>query len=275
MKNEQILDSKSINNTTIEIVQMSKLEGASSPAMCSNIFFIEHSNAALKFVRIKMDGTVPLKTETGALYYASGKIENNLQVGGVKGAISKVAKSVVTKETAFNPEYTGTGVIVLEPTFKHFIIVGMDNDSFIVDKGCYYCSVGNIDVKPAMQSNVSSAAFGGEGIFQTKISGSGIVVLEIPVPMSEIEVINLNGEQLQVDGNFAILRESSIKFSVGKSSKKLIGTMLSGEGLLNKFEGTGMVWLAPTAPVYTRMQNMASLGLDIMGEPSKNRNNKQ
>ena len=94
MKNEQILDSKSINNTTIEIVQMSKLEGANSPAMCSNIFFIEHSNAALKFVRIKMDGTVPLKTETGALYYASGKIENNLQVGGVKGAISKVAKSV-------------------------------------------------------------------------------------------------------------------------------------------------------------------------------------
>ena len=275
MKNEIIIDSKKINDTVIEIVQMSKLEGASSPSMCSNMFFIEQANAALKFVRIKMDGSLPLKTETGALYYASGKIENNLEIGGATGFIGKIAKSVVTKETAFNPEYTGTGVVVLEPSFKHFIIVGMNNDSFIVDKGCYYCSIGDIDIKPAMQSNVSSAALGGEGIFQTKISGTGAVVLEIPVPMSEVEIITLNGEQLQVDGNFAILRESSIKFSVGKSSKKLIGTMLSGEGLLNKFEGKGMVWLAPTAPIYTRMQNMAAMGLDIMNNNAKNQNNKQ
>lgn len=55
-----------------------------------------------------------------------------------------------------------------------------------------------------------------------------------------------NGEELKVDGNFAIARTSGVNFSVTKSDKSLIGSALNGEGFLNTFTGNGTVWLAPT-----------------------------
>jgi uncharacterized protein (AIM24 family) len=117
----------------------------------------------------------------------------------------------------------------------------------------YYCSIGNIKVTPVMQNNLSSGMLGGEGLFQTKIAGSGWVALELPAPMTEIERYDLNNEAVQVDGNFAILRSEGVQFTVEKSAKGLIGSALGGEGFLSTFRGTGMVWLAPTAPVYEKM----------------------
>jgi len=48
--------------------------------------------------------------------------------------------------------------------------------------------------------------FGGEGLFQTRIRGTGICVLESPVPADEVLRIDLKEETLQVDGNFALMR---------------------------------------------------------------------
>jgi uncharacterized protein (AIM24 family) len=101
-----------------------------------------------------------------------------------------------------------------------------------------------------MQKNISSAAFGGEGIFQTSIKGSGIAVLYSPVPISEIEKIELDDEKLSVDGNFALMRTEGINFKTEKSSKSWLATSVSGEGLLQTFSGTGTVWIAPTQGIY-------------------------
>jgi uncharacterized protein (AIM24 family) len=101
-----------------------------------------------------------------------------------------------------------------------------------------------------MQKHVSSALFGGEGLFQTKVSGKGWVVLTTPVPASEIQKITLNNEKLSVDGSFAILRKGNIDFKVEKSSKGLFSSKISGEGLLQTFTGTGEVWLCPTIDYY-------------------------
>jgi len=58
-----------------------------------------------------------------------------------------------------------------------------------------------------------------------------------------------------VDGNFALLRRGDIQFSVEMSSKEIINTMASGEGLLQTFRrGTGEVWLAPTQAVYNTLK---------------------
>lgn len=252
MRNEKILDSATFGNDKIEIIELTELKGAKNGYTAQQLFFMKEAGVTLKFVRIKLNGG-KATTESGALYYSKGNIQNNVDIGGIGGVAKKMFKSALTQETAFTPEYTGVGEIVLEPTFAHYILLELNNESFIVDKSLYYCSIGDIDVKPVMQSNFSSAAIGGEGLFQTKISGTGAVVLAISVPMEEIEIFQLNNEKIQVDGNFAILRSSEIKFTVQKSAKGLIGSALGGEGFLQTFEGTGMVWLAPTSPMYNRM----------------------
>jgi len=52
-----------------------------------------------------------------------------------------------------------------------------------------------------------------------------------------------------------------IEFSVEKSTRSLLGTLTSGEGLLQTFRGTGSVWLAPTQEIYQRLEagGMASM----------------
>ena len=68
--------------------------------------------------------------------------------------------------------------------------------------------------------------------------------------MDEIDVIDLENDTLRVDGNFAVLRSANLDFTVERSAKTLIGSAVSGEGLVNVYRGTGQVWLAPTLKVY-------------------------
>jgi len=58
---------------------------------------------------------------------------------------------------------------------------------------------------------------------------------------------------LPVDGNFALIRSEVVAFKAQKSSKSWISTAVSGEGLLQTFEGQGYVRIAPTQGVYDRL----------------------
>ena len=62
-------------------------------------------------------------------------------------------------------------------------------------------------------------------------------MLECPVPSCEIDIIELNNDVLRVDGNFAVLRSASLQFTVERSAKSLLGSAVSGEGLVNVYRG--------------------------------------
>jgi uncharacterized protein (AIM24 family) len=198
-----------------------------------------------------------------------GQIQMESKIGGVAGLRKAMMKKFVTKEAAIMPRYRGTGQIHLEPSFSHFLIHQLTGEEIIADKGMFYCGDGRLEIGSAMQSNVSSALFGGEGFFQTRVSGTGICVFESPVPVDEIMRIDLKDETLQVDGNFALMRMGDIEFSVEKSTRSLLGTLTGSEGLLQTVRGTGSVWLAPTQEIY---QRLLTEGLSATGAASRSSN---
>ena len=73
------------------------------------------------------------------------------------------------------------------------------------------------------------------------------MVLESPVPASELAVVDLEGDELKVDGNFAIAWSESLEFTAERSGKSLVGSAVSGEGLVNVYRGRGRVLLSPVA----------------------------
>lgn len=247
--NINILDSVDKGNFKAEIIEYKSLEGSKDPSLARNLYYVQQAGMTLKQVKVTLNNSGVI-VEPGALYFQKGNISCDANIGGVGGLAKKMLKNKLTNESAFNPLYKGSGEIFLEPSFSHFIIVNLENGSIIVDKGIFYCSESTLEVGVASQKNISAGFFGGEGWFQTKISGTGTCILESPVPMCEILKYNLDNERLQVDGNFALLRSDSVKFSVERSGKGIAGKLTSGEGLLQTFEGTGAVWLAPTQPVY-------------------------
>ena len=125
----------------------------------------------------------------------------------------------------------------------------------------FYCAQGSVSVKVISQRNLSSAVAGGESFFQQQLTGPGIVILESTVPMSEVDIIDLENDTLKVDGNFAVLRSSTLDFTVERSAKTLMGSAVSGEGLVNVYRGTGQVCLAPTIKVYDTLDLAQMLGL--------------
>lgn len=104
----------------------------------------------------------------------------------------------------------------------------------------------NIKMKVTMRKTLSSAALGNEGLFNIALAGKGIAILESPVPKEELIEFTLNNDELKIDGNMAIAWSKSLEFTVGRSTRSLLGSAMNGEGLVNIYRGTGKVLMAPT-----------------------------
>ena len=256
-------------STTFEVIAYDELAGSDSAVIAQQLFFARNTGMKLRQVRILLAGDA-ITVEAGALHYMKGNIEVTNQTGGVGGALAKIVKSKLTGEGAFNPVYRGVGQVVLEPSFGHFFLVHLNNEEMVVDKKMFFASETSVKVGVFMQKNLSSALFGGEGLFQTKLSGTGVVVLSSPVPERELVKYTLSNDTLKVDGNFALLRKGQVEFTVERSAKTLLGSLTGGEGLLQTFRGTGEVWLAPTEPVYHAMR---SGGVHAMAVPQQSSDN--
>lgn len=264
-----VIDKVENERLSIEILQYDDLTGGNSATDSMMLYFMKKSNVKLRQVKMTMKNTA-VRLEAGALYMLKGNIEMDNKMGGLIGLGKKFLKSSVTGETTFKPTYKGSGELYLEPSYGHYVIIELENEEVIVDDGVFYACEDTVDVGVFMQKNLSSAVLGNEGLFQVKLSGSGFVVLEVPVPKEEILEVELNNETLKVDGNFAILRTEGVIFTVETSSKSLIGSATSGEGLLNVFKGRGKVWLVPTEIAYRRL----GYGVSSMSNPGGSSNTK-
>lgn len=185
--------------------------------------------------------------QAGAMQWMAGDVKATTGVKGVGDLFGKAIRGSVTGESAIKPEYTGNGTLVLEPTYKHILLLDVSdwNGSVVLDDGLFLACESTLKHKAVMRSNISSAVAGGEGLFNLGIQGKGVLCLESHCPKEELIEITLNNDVLKVDGNFAIAWSGSLEFTVERSGKSLVGSAASGEGLVNVYRGTGKVLLAP------------------------------
>ena len=128
----------------------------------------------------------------------------------------------------------------------------LNGDSLVLDKGAYICSSEGIEVGIMRNKGLKSMAFGGEGIWQTTVSGTGTLVYYSQGPIQEI---NLQNTTITVDGNFAVARDASLHYKTEMLGKGLMSKFAGGEGFVNIISGTGKVYLSP---IPSRFNNLAS-----------------
>lgn len=188
-----------------------------------------------------------LTVQAGAMQWMAGNVNATTGVKGVGDLFGKALRGSVTGESAIKPEYTGDGTLVLEPTYKHILLINTADwgGSIVLDDGLFLACDANLNHKAVMRSNLSSAVAGNEGLFNLGITGRGVLCLESVCPKEELIEIVLQNDVLKVDGNMAIAWSGSLEFTVERSGKSLIGSAASGEGLVNVYRGTGKVLLAP------------------------------
>lgn len=191
----------------------------------------------------------PVTLQQGAMQWMVGDVNASTGIKGVGDFFNKSLRSSVTSESAVKPEYHGTGTLVLEPTYKYIILLDVRdwNGAVVLEDGYFLACESSLDHKTVARSSLSSAVAGGEGLFNLGLHGEGVVALESPVAKNELIEVELDNDELRIDGSFAIAWSSSLKFTVERTTKSLIGSAASGEGLVNVFRGSGKVLMAPVA----------------------------
>ena len=199
---------------------------------------------------INLAGGPGATLQSGAMQWTVGDVRADTGVKGAGDLVGKMFRGAVSQDSMIKPEYRGSGMVVCEPTWQHLLLVDLAawGNSVVLNDGLFLAC--DADIKDSLQrrSNLTSAVAGNEGLFNLRLDGSGVVALESPCPEQEIVFIDLENDELKVDGNYALLWSSSLEFSVERSGKSLIGSAVGGEGLVNVYRGTGRVMLAPMQP---------------------------
>ena len=217
------------------------------PGNAQNAYFCNEMNVRKRQVLCDLS-KAQVTVQAGAMQWMVGKVNATTGVKGVGDLFGKALRGSVTGESAIKPEYTGNGLLVLEPTYKHILLLDLAdwNGSIVLDDGLFLACDSRLKHKTVMRSNFSSAVAGNEGLFNLGIVGNeGVVCLESACPKEELVTIELQDDVLKVDGNMAIAWSGSLNFTVERSGKSLVGSAASGEGLVNVYRGTAKVLLAP------------------------------
>lgn len=251
MVNSNIFDNREARNVTDEKGIFSVVEYTRDlsvdPEDAQLAYFASKMSVRKRQLVGKINPRVGVIAQRGAMQIMIGDILAQTDVKNAAGLVKQIVGSKLTKETAIKPRYSGEGTLVLEPTFRFIILEDVSNwnGSIIIDDGMFLACEDTVDISVKARSNISSAALGGEGLFNSSLSGTGIVALESPVPKDELLEINMTDDVVKIDGNMAVAWSGSLDFTVERTTPTLVGSMIAGEGLVNVYRGTGRILVAP------------------------------
>lgn len=212
-------------------------------------YFMGQMGVRRRQLVIDMTGRNAAVVQAGAMQWMAGNVVATSGIKGVGDLFGKALRGKVTKESAVKPEYKGNGILVLEPTYKHIVLIDVAKwgSGMTIEDGMFYACDGTVRQSVVARRSISSAALGGEGLFNLSLSGSGIAALESNVPEEELVCIDLDNEEIRIDGNMAVCWSSGLQFTVETATNSLLGSAVSGEGLVNVYRGTGRVLMSPVA----------------------------
>lgn len=218
------------------------------PTSASIAYFMHEMNFRKRQVLCNLSGN-SVKVQAGAMQWTAGNVNMDSGVKGAKDFFGKALKGLATGESTAKPIYQGHGYVMFEPTYKYIILEDVSSwgSGIVLDDGLFLACDATVKEEIVSRTNASSALLGGEGLFNLSLSGQGIAVLESSVPREELIEIVLDNDEVRIDGNMAIAWSKSLQFTVEKSTKSLLGSLVSGEGFVNVYRGTGKILMAPTA----------------------------
>ncbi len=212
-------------------------------------YYMNEMNFHKRQVMCRLDGN-SIRLQAGAMQWTAGKVVMDADVKSVGNFLGKAIKGVATGESLSKPVYRGTGMVMMEPTYRYIILEDISKwgSGMVLDDGMFLACDSSVNGEVVSRTNFSTAILGGEGLFNLSLSGDGVAVLESAVPREELVEIVLDNDEVRIDGNMAVAWSKSLEFTVEKSTKSLFGSWISGEGFVNVYRGTGKILMAPVVP---------------------------
>ena len=175
--------------------------------------------------------------ESGSMAWMSDETEMKSRMMG--GFLKSLIRKLVGGESLFAGEYShpGGGSVTFSPSVPGTVLHReLDNETLIITGGSFMGCTPGIDLK--MRFGGLKAFFSGEGAFFIECSGKGDLFFNA---FGAVVEKNINGSFI-VDTSHVVGWEPTLDFTIGGMGS-LKSTLLSGEGLVLNFSGTGKIYL--------------------------------
>ena len=147
-------------------------------------------------------------------------------------------------ENAFTAQFRaksdGQSVTLAPDSFGDIVTLNLtdDDDGFLLTRGAYLANTGATQIR---------AKYGGvkgllskKGLFLLQATGAGTVFCQSYGAVVHRELGD--GEVVFVDNRFVVAFSSSIEYRLVKATESIRDTVLSGEGLINRYAGPGHLY---------------------------------
>ena len=197
-----------------------------------------------------------LCTERGAMSWMSPNMQMNTNTGG---GMKKMFGRLLSGESIFMNEYTavgGDGMIAFASSFPGSIIPYQITESagIIVQKRGFLAMEKGLDLSMYFQKKLGRGLFGGEGFIMQRISGNGLVFLEIDGHCKEYDL--LPGESIIVDTGYLAAMSDTCTMDI-ETVKGAKNMFFGGEGLFHtRVTGPGKVYIQ-SMPIINTAQVLA------------------
>ena len=206
---------------------------------------------------LRLEPNEAIQAEAGAMVSMTANMTIDTQMKG--GLLGAVTRSVLGGETLFANTFRaqgGPGEIALAPALPGDVTaVTMRNETLLIQSGSFLA--GDPSIELDLKWGGARGFFGSEGLFLLRASGTGPVLLS---SYGAIHKVSLDGRAPYLcDTGHVVAFGSGLTYDV----KRVGGwksTLLSGEGLVCEFKGTGdlymqsrstqafLSWLIPRIP---------------------------
>lgn len=197
---------------------------------------------SLPAVVIQLDTGETLLSEVGGRTWSRGPVVTETKA---EGGLGKSLGRMFSGESLFMSRYTaqGSSEIAFTSSFPGRIVARelAAGESIICQKSAFLCGTSGIDLSVHLQKKLGAGLVGGEGFIMQRITGPGLVFLEIDGYCPEYDLAA--GEQLICDTGVLAIMDATCQMDV-QMVKGVKNVLLGGEGLFDTvITGPGKVYL--------------------------------
>ena len=197
---------------------------------------------SLPAVIIQLESGETILSEVGGRTWSRGPVVTETKA---EGGVGKSIGRMFAGASLFMSRYTAQGPaeIAFSSSFPGKIIARelQAGQSIVFQKRAFLCATYGVELAVHFQKKLGAGLFGGEGFIMQRITGPGIVFLEVDGYCQEYDLVQ--GEQLTCDTGVLAIMDATCTMDVQmvKGAKNML---LGGEGLFDTvITGPGKVHL--------------------------------
>lgn len=200
---------------------------------------------AQSMARVVLENGEAIRAESGAMVGMSTNVHMATEAtGGVMSGL----KRMFGGESFFQNTFTAQGgqgeVLLAHSLCGDTVVLPMNPQGYFIQSSSYIACSPWVNIETKV------------GGFKSFFAGEGVFVLKATAQQEGSVVVGAFGgiQELVCDGNLVIdtghlvCWDTTLEYSVGKSSSGWISSFLSGEGLVCHFKGQGRIWIQSRNP---------------------------